>query len=137
MIRVVLDSNVFISALLFGGNPRRVISLAEYNLIELYTSETLRNEVERVLTVKFQWSQKRAFGVTAYLWSICRSVEPRQNLTDCIDPEDNRVLECAVEAGARSIVTGDQHLLKLDPYRGIAIVSPREFLDSGVWRREP
>jgi len=135
MRRVVVDSNVFVSALIFGGNPRRLIHLAEQDFVELYTSELLRGEVERVLAIKFQWPSKRVASATNYLWSLTKCVEPQEIGTDCVDSDDNRVLECAVEAQADWIVTGDQHLLVLHPYRGIAIVTPREFLDSKGWKR--
>ena len=137
MIRVVLDSNVYISALLFGGNPRRVIGLSERALIEIYASEALRSEVERVLAVKFHWPTKRVINATGYLWLLTYSIEPKAILNDCVDPDDNRVLECAVEADAAWIVTGDQHLLALHPYRGIAIVTTRQFLDSRAWKKDP
>ncbi len=129
MIAVVLDSNVYISALLFGGNPRRVIGLAEVGLIELYISKPLQSEVERVLAAKFAWSSKRVAAATSYLWGLVRCIQPNLRLNDCSDPDDNRVLECAVAAGAGWIVTGDQHLLLLNRYRDIAIVTPRQFLD--------
>jgi putative PIN family toxin of toxin-antitoxin system len=135
MIRVVLDSNVYISALLFGGNPRRVIVLAERGLIEIYASEALRIEVERVLAVKFRWPTRRVLNAANYFWSLTHSIEPQTIVNDCVDPDDNCVLECAMEAYADWIVTGDQHLLALHPYQEIAIVTPRQFLDSGVWKR--
>lgn len=128
MIRVVLDSNIFISALVFGGNPRRLIQLAEQGFVELYTSEPLRREVERVLALKFAWPARKAANAAGYLWSLAQSVEPQQRVNDCTDPDDNCVLECAIEAQAGWIVTGDHHLLAMHPYRGIAIVTARDFL---------
>ncbi len=136
MIAVVLDSNVYISALLFGGNPRRIIRLAEIGLIQLYSSRELQAEVERVLTAKFHWQQMRVIGATKYLWSLTRRVRPTSKVTDCVDSDDNRVLECAIEARAGWLITGDQHLLALHPYRHVAIVTPRQFLDSSTWRKE-
>lgn len=136
MIAVVLDSNVYISALLFGGNPRRIIRLAEMGLIQLYSSKEVQTEVERVLTAKFHWPQTRVTTATKYLWSLTRCVHPTRRVIDCIDPDDNRVLECAIEARATWLITGDQHLLALHPYRNIAVVTPRQFLDSNVWQTE-
>ena len=135
MIRVVLDSNVYISALLFGGVPRQLIALVENGFVELYTSKQIQREVERVLEVKFSWPTGRVLNAANYLWIWAHSIEPQTILNDCVDPDDNHVLECAVEACADWIVTGDQHLLALHPYREIAIVTPRQFLDSGAWKR--
>ena len=136
MIRVVVDSNIYVSALLFGGKPRQVIALGESRLLDIYSSEPIKNEVEHVLRDKFRWSKERVAAATGYLWSLSRPVDPQFTVSDCRDPDDNRVLECAIEAKAAFIVTGDQHLLDLDPYRGIAILSPREFLDRVSWEIE-
>ena len=136
MIRVVVDSNIYISALLFGGKPREVIALAENRLLDIYSSEPIKNEVERVLRDKFRWGKERVAAAASYLWSLSRPVDPQCTVSDCPDPDDNRVLECAIEAKAAFIVTGDEHLLDLDPYRRIAILSPRHFLDRAPWKIE-
>jgi len=135
-MRVVVDSNIYISALLFGGKPGHVIALAENGLLDIYSSEPIKNEVERVLRDKFRWSKERVAAAAGYLWSLSRPVDPQCTVSDCPDPDDNRVLECAIEAKAAFTVTGDEHLLALDPYRGIAILSPREFLDRAPWEIE-
>jgi len=136
VIRVVVDSNIYISALLFGGKPREVIALAENRLLDIYSSEPIKNEVERVLRDKFRWSKERVAAAASYLWSLSRPVDPQCTVSDCPDPDDNRVLECAIEAKATFIVTGDEHLLALDPYREIAILSPRHFLDRAPSKSE-
>ena len=109
--------------------------MAEDGLVELYVSKQVQSEVERVLAVKFRWPTQRVLNAANYLWSLTHSIEPQTILNDCVDPDDNRVLECAVESHADWIVTGDQHLLALHPYREITIVTPRQFLDSGAWKR--
>ncbi len=115
MTRVVLHSNVFISSLVFGGNPRRLIQLAEQGSIELFTSQLLCREVERVLATKFGWSARTVVQATSYLWSLAQLVEPRKRVIDCTDPDDNHVLECALEAQADWLITGDHHLLVMHP----------------------
>src|SRR5271167_5023877 len=106
MIRVVLDSNVFISALLFGGNPRQIINLAASGSFELCCCDSIRAEVELVLSVKFGWPRRRIVPATGYLWSLSCFVEPQLRVSDCSDPDDNRVLECALQAEAAYLVTG-------------------------------
>ena len=133
MIAVVLDSNIYISALVFGGNPLRIIRLAELGVIEPYVSTEIQAEVERVLIGKFHWQPTRVTAAAKYVWTLTLCIEPTRRVDDCIDPDDNRVLECASEAGASWIITGDQHLLDLNPYGSIAIATPRQFLDSKVW----
>jgi uncharacterized protein len=134
VIRVVLDSNVYVSALLFGGNPSTVIECAEDGLIELSISEPIRAEVERILAEKFSWPEERLRQATSYLWSLTHSAAPQQTVTDCSDPDDNRILECALDARATVIVTGDGHLLKLHPYREISILTPKQFLEVKPWQ---
>ena len=135
MIWVVLDSDVYVSALIFGGNPRTVLGLAEQGLFELSVSEPIKAEVERILSEKFSWPKDRIDSAASYLWTLAHSTNPKQTIADCSDPDDNRVLECALEADARMIVTGDAHLLKLHPYREISILTPKQFLEAKPWQK--
>jgi putative PIN family toxin of toxin-antitoxin system len=134
MIRVVLDSNIYISALLFGGNPRHVLQLAEDCAFGVAFSPEIRSEVEETLLDKFRWSRIEVAMVADVLWPRARLVHPKRPVVDCSDPDDNRVLECALESSAHMIVTGDRHLLALDPWRGIPIVNAGAFLDHAPWR---
>jgi putative PIN family toxin of toxin-antitoxin system len=133
MMRVVLDSNVYLSAVLFGGNPRFIIEAAQAGLFEIASSSAVCAEVERVLREKFGWPQGRIDEAGSVLWRRATQVSPAVRIDDCSDPDDNRVLECAVASEADAIVTGDHHLLALHPYGGIAIVNPRRFLERRLW----
>ena len=134
MIWVVLDSNIYVSALVFGGNPRVILELAEQGLFEVSVSEPIKADVERVLALKFSWPKERISDAGAHMWTLAHPTIPRRTVADCIDPDDNRILECALESHAQSIVTGDNHLLKLRPYRGICIVTPKQFLEAKPWQ---
>lgn len=134
MIEVVLDSNIYVSALVFGGNPRAILELAEQGLFEVSVSGPIQAEVERVLALKFSWPRARIGEATAYLWTLAHVTVPQQTVTDCHDPNDDRVLECALEAQAKVLVTGDNHLLRLHPYRQISILTPKQFLEAKPWR---
>jgi putative PIN family toxin of toxin-antitoxin system len=134
MIWVVCDSNVYVSALVFGGIPRRVLEGVELNLFALAVSDPIKADVERVLVVKFAWPEVRVREATSYLWSLAHPVVPKQTIKDCVDPDDNRILECALEAQARVIVTGDNHLLRLSPYYEILILTPKQFIETQPWR---
>ena len=136
MIRVVVDSNVYVSALLLGENARQVVASGESRLVDIFSSQPIMKEVERVLRDKFRWSKERVVAAASYLWSLSRPLDPQCTVSDCPDPDDNRVLECAIEAKATFIVTGDHHLLDLDPYQGIAILSPRDFLERAPWKTQ-
>jgi putative PIN family toxin of toxin-antitoxin system len=132
-MRVVLDSNVYISAALsVEGHSRSIVKLAEKGLFEVPIADAITDEVERILKQKLRWSPGKIDLWMRYLHSVTYRVEPQQRVRDCSDPDDNRILECALEAYAEIIVTGDNHLLELHPYRGIKILTPRMFLESSI-----
>ena len=127
MTRVVLDTNVIVSALVFGGVPRGILELAEAGQCELFYSQPIQTEVRRVLTEKFDWPQAILQQALPVLWSMGTLVAPLITLNAV--PDDNRILECAVEAQAHVVVSGDHHLLALKNYRSISIVTPRQFIE--------
>lgn len=128
--RLVLDTNVVISGLLFGGPPGVVLDLVLEGAVELATSSSLVTELERVLQSKFPHAQQAIWDTVAILKEVAISTIPQEPV-DVIaeDPSDNRVLECALSAHANAIVSGDHHLLSLKRFRGIQILSPRECLE--------
>ncbi len=130
MIRVVLDTNVIVSALVFGGIPRGILELVEAGQCTFFYSEAIQSEVRRVLSEKFDWSEGTLREALPVLWSAGNLVLPREKIRAVWDdPDDDRILECAVEAQAQIIVSGDGHLLVLQKYRSILIVTPREFVE--------
>ncbi len=129
---VVLDTNVLISAIGWEGNPRKVLALCiegELNLIQ--TQETLK-ELERVLQrPRFNFiSVEKTQELLGYLARISVKVTPKKN-AEVIkeDPEDNKFLDCAVAGKADYIVSGDRHLLELNEYEGVKIVTALELLE--------
>ena len=133
MIIVIFDTNVFISAFEFGGIPRDAFLLAAAGLFDLCTSEPLLEELNRVLRDRFGYSGEKLTEIRKRLERLCTVIEPTEQITDCSDPDDNRVLECAVAAKARYIVTGDHALLRLTPFRGIHIITAAQLLDRKPW----
>ena len=133
--RLILDTNVVISGLLFGGPPGVVLDLALEGVVELATSSSLVTELERVLQNKFPHAQQAIWDTVATLKEVAISTIPQEPV-DVIaeDPSDNRVLECALSAHVEAIVSGDKHLLALKVFRGIPILSPQAFLLR--WRQE-
>lgn len=128
-LRVVLDTNIFISAILYGGNPRRVVNLAVTEIIEVYISLGLLEELGRVLKGKFTLSSFEIDTIISEIKDFTEITTPQVRLQVIKnDPSDNKVLECAVAAKARFVVSGDKHLLNLGNFRGIKIVNPAEFL---------
>jgi putative PIN family toxin of toxin-antitoxin system len=122
-MRVTADTNIYVSALHFGGVPRQFLLAARSRRFQLDISPPVLDEVRRVLGEKFSWTEDMLQRESAQLASITTLVHPTSAI-DAIpdDPDDNRILECAVAAGARFIVSGDHHLLRLVSYDGIRIL---------------
>lgn len=128
-LRVVLDTNVVVSGLLFGGPPRRLLQLALEGAVEAVTSPALEEELRRVLELKFPRHRQAIQETLAAFQEITTHVVPHRTLSEVPeDPSDNRVLECAVAARADAIVSGDRHLLVRGKFREIPIVAPQVFL---------
>jgi len=128
VLRIVVDTNVYVSALNFGGVPDQVLELARRR-IELFISMPIVREVGGVLKRKFRWPSNRAREAAATIREFASSVEPTEQLAVVQkDEADNRVLECAVAAKATVIVSGDSHLRDLGSFRSVRILSPRDFL---------
>ena len=131
LIRVVLDTNVILSAIIFGGKPRTILENVIRGNIRLCISEAILNELKRVLNrPKFHYPVEIIRLIMSELTSIGELIDPTARISIIrTDPEDNRILECAVEAGVDYIVTEDLHLLELGKYENIRIVTPAQLCD--------
>jgi putative PIN family toxin of toxin-antitoxin system len=131
MLKVVLDKNILISAIFFGGKPRKILEKAIRGEIRLCISELILEELSGVLRrSKFDTSPERVQFILTELTGISDFVNPSETISLVLeDPDDNRILECAAEAKANYIITGDFHLLKLSRYRDIEIVNAFTFLE--------
>lgn len=133
-MRVVLDTNVLISAVIAVGSPYRIYQAWLDGAFELITSAALLREVELVIARPHiaERIQTPNFRRSEFLGEFRERgllVTPRQEVHRiAIDPPDNRVLEAAVEGRADYIVTGDGHLLDLGRHEGTDIVTPTRFL---------
>jgi len=130
-LRVVADTNVLVSALLFGGPPEQIVLAGLRGEIQLLTSSPLLKELERVLKGKFKLNLHLVRNIIEEIKEVAELVEVSShiNVISCPD-DDNRVLECAVDGKAEFIVTGDtKHILPLKEFRGTKILSPSEFLN--------
>ena len=133
MYRVVLDTNVYISALLRGHNPEIILRLSSppFKRYDLFVSQAIFDEIDRVLRDKFNWLPKDIDLEKSRIADWAAVVKPTKRVS-VIPPDrddsDNRILECAVKAKADLIVSGDSHLLDLKEYEGIKIIPPAQFL---------
>lgn len=128
--KVVCDTNILISALIFpGGSPDKVVSLARVGTINLYISPFILAEFERVLQEKFSYTERETKQRSERVASVAAFVDPSEKLSIIEkDEPDNRILECAVAAKADFIVSGDKHLLSLKEFGTTRIVSASELL---------
>ena len=133
-LRVVADTNVYVSIFQFGRRMSEILDLAVAGSVELCISEPILEELRGVLTRKFQWSTERAQVAADTLRRLCRFITPRHSLRVAADPDDDRILKCAIEASADVIISGDRDLLAPNAFRTISIMSPGRFLDSAPWK---
>ncbi|MGD2249056.1 MAG: putative toxin-antitoxin system toxin component, PIN family [Candidatus Methanofastidiosia archaeon] len=133
MIRVVLDTNILVSGIFWRGNPYKILQTCFQNKLSLIISPAILEELQDVLRTekKFELTKNDISSYMRLLISHSTLIEPVQTI-DAIkdDPDDNMILECAAEGKADYIISGDKHLLSLNEYSGIKILSAREFLQN-------
>jgi uncharacterized protein len=126
--RVTLDTNIYVSALSFGGKPAQLLGRAQAGAIRIDISDAIMAELMRVLREDFAWDGYRLHFMRQRLLEIASRVTPTRTLKVVDDPDDDRILECAVEAGSEFIVTNDKAILRLGEYGGIKIIRVVDFL---------
>lgn len=128
-MRVLLDTNVLVSAVLFGGLPRRLLDHVIRGGVELVTGVALLDEFEDVLHERFAFDRSAARLTRAEIEAVADLAEPTTVASVCRDADDDVVLATAVAGNATMIVTGDRDLLVLRSHDGIDICTPRQFAD--------
>ncbi|MCK4830849.1 putative toxin-antitoxin system toxin component, PIN family [bacterium] len=132
MIRVVIDTNIFVSSF-FGGNPRKIVDLWKSGQLTLCLSKPIVHEYVEVLKrlgLQNERELDELLGLFAHGFHILFSAKtPELNVVE-EDPDDNKFIECAVALKCTFVISGDKHLTEIRDYMGIEIVTPKEFLDS-------
>ncbi|MBI5374230.1 MAG: putative toxin-antitoxin system toxin component, PIN family [Candidatus Schekmanbacteria bacterium] len=136
MLKVVLDTNVLISATLSPkGNPSQIIKAWREKKFRLIISYSLLEEIERVIFYpkvrKYSdWSKEEINDFLKEIKQVSVIKESTRFFSEIIkdDPDDDKFIITAIEGKANYIVSGDQHLLKLKTYQGIKIITPANFL---------
>lgn len=129
-MKVVFDTNILVSALLWRGTPYHCLLAVRAGLAELILSPPIMEEFRSVLCEKFAMTKEEAeenIGVVREFSMLIDIPGVLRVVTD--DPDDDKFVETALVAGARWLVSGDKHLLRLREYRGINVISARAFVD--------
>ena len=128
-MKVVFDTNVFVSAFMVPGSKGEdAFLLAHRRKVDLYTSVPILTETARVLRTKFHQPEQDIAAALKQVGRAATILRPSRKVAVLEDVHDNRILECAVTARADLVVTGDQHLLKIKEFEGIPIVRLADFL---------
>jgi uncharacterized protein len=130
-VRVVFDSNILISALVFPGKqPEKALLRIIQGRDRLLLSEAIVNELLDVLARKFAREREELARTAVFMADLGEMVQPKRRLHVLRDEADNRILECALSGQAAAIVTGDHDMLALHTFESVAILSLRAYLES-------
>lgn len=129
-MRVVVDTNVVISGTFFGGNPRRVVEAVADHEVDASASAAILEEYDKVVeeVIRKGYGRFDAGGFRQFVDSL-GLVNPTSKIKVCRDPDDDKFIECAVDAKALYIVSGDKDLLDLGGFAGVEIVTAAEFCE--------
>jgi putative PIN family toxin of toxin-antitoxin system len=130
-MKIVLDTNILVSAAIRGGKPFQLLKKGESGEVRIVLSDPIISEFEDVLSEpRIGFDKYEVNTISKKISTFCKIINPKIKLkviTD--DPDDDRILECAVSCGADYVVSGDKHLLNLGEYRGIKIITAAEMLN--------
>lgn len=127
--KVVVDTNVWISGILFGGKPERIIQLIEQGELRSIISLPILEEISDILARKFNLPRKDLEKLLGRVIAISEIIETKKTFVKSLrDPKDNPIVETALAGRCAWIITGDKDLLVLEQFQNIPIVNPDQFL---------
>ena len=125
----VLDTNIYVSAAFWSGEPYLVVQKAITQEIIDFISQEIVGELREVLARDFNLGKEDIEEIVKAVFFFTHLTKPKEKVSIIKDdPDDDRILECALSCKADFVVTQDNHLLKLKEFRGIKILTPKEFL---------
>lgn len=127
--KVVLDTNVYLSGIIFGGNCRHILDLAIEGKLNTFSSAAILLEIAEKLKNKFHWDKEQIVVTIKSIAKLGEVITVKKKLKVVKkDESDNKIIEAAVSAKADFIVTGDKHLLEIKKYQNTRIITPTHFL---------
>jgi hypothetical protein len=131
-IRIVIDINIIVSALLFPNSKPDLALQKSLDIGDILISYSVWTELENVIVRpkfdRYISLEKRQKFLREFYQTVTIISNISETITDCRDPKDNKYLELAFTGKAKYLITGDNDLLVLNPFRGIKIIKPEEFL---------
>lgn len=130
-MKIVLDTNVFISGIFFSGPPSQILQAWKNKKLQIILSQDILDEYHRVAeSLSSKYPKIDIFQIIALVTVYGQFVDTKElDITICEDPDDNKFIECAIASDTKIIVSGDKHLLKITGYQGITVFKPLEFVD--------
>ena len=130
-MRVTLDTNVFISATQWESSVahKLLIKMIEKDF-EVFTTQEILEEFAKVLKRDFKYEDEEVSNIIIKIMFFTNIIEPSVDLDVVLeDPDDNKIIECAIESESDYIVSYDKHLLKIKEYKSIKILTPEEMFE--------
>ncbi len=130
-MKIVLDTNVFISGIFFHGPPAQILEAWKSSKIQIVLSKEIIVEYQRVAEALAEKYPEIDISGIIELVAIHGEIIDTEDIEvfECEDPDDNKFIECAIASRTKLIVSGDKHLLKINGYQEIAVYKPRDFVD--------
>ena len=129
-MKIVVDTNVVISGIFFGGVPRKIVEAIADGAIDAYATAEILDEYMGIIASMLERKQGRINqSILSPLFSAIKIIETESRIEVCRDPDDNKFIECAVDAKALYIVSGDNDLLDIKEFDGICIITAKEFCE--------
>ena len=130
-MRVILDTNVFVSGVFFSGPPYRILEAWREGKLQLVVSQEILVEYRRVAETLAEQFPGVNLQPIIDLVTTNAEIFPNQILREsvCEDPDDDKFIACAIASRCKLIVSGDRHLLRVSGFGGIKVTRPRQFID--------
>lgn len=131
-MKIVLDTNVFISGIFFGGHPSQILKFWKESRIKIILTESILEKYKRVgRELSAKYPSINIEPIIELFTIYAEFVETKDiSVNACEDPDDNKFIECAIASHSKLIVSGDKHLLKMSGYKNIEVLKPRDFIDN-------
>ena len=127
-MRIVIDTNVVVSAVFFGGKPREILERVIEGSLEAYATKEILDEYRDTIDYLLEkYSGKTTLDLSMII-KLFHTIKRKTHIELCRDPDDDKFIECAVDGKCYYIISGDKDLLEISRYKNIQVVTVTEFL---------